>query len=407
MRKIFQLIVFIKNLSTGIMIPILTLALLKHGASINTVSLLIGAYSFTVIVAEFPSGLFADLCGRKKTFMISMVLYLLCFSIILFTESRIFLFVAMILNGLGRAFSSGSIDALAIDDTIALGGVLVKVTARLSVLENAGLAMGALVGGLLSNIGTRYEGNLFASLLLYVLLLVLAFFVQEQEHMEEESEVVQKLDFLYIYNQIKEVFSFMKQKGTVRLLLLFSFITGFALLAIETYWQPALLEITSLSWILGGVSFFCFACVMAGSRLAEYILSQYSHAGERLLIGLKASMGVGLIILAFQTKIPTFIGVYMLIYFFVGSCSVVENTLLNSAAPTQQRASIMSMFSFVLQVGGLLASLCGYVVSTNSDYRNIWYVAGSILLLGAAIYEWIFLQNKLKLRRSVENDTKF
>ena len=59
MRKSIQLIYLLRFFGTGIIIPVLSLLLLARGATIETISLVIGLYSLTVIVAEFPSGVFA------------------------------------------------------------------------------------------------------------------------------------------------------------------------------------------------------------------------------------------------------------------------------------------------------------------------------------------------------------
>ena len=71
MRKSLQAILFIKSFGTGIVAPVLMLAMLSHGATVRDLSLLLGAYSFMVIAAEFPTGLFADLYGRKRAFIVS------------------------------------------------------------------------------------------------------------------------------------------------------------------------------------------------------------------------------------------------------------------------------------------------------------------------------------------------
>ena len=120
MRKTIQLVVFLKNFATGVMAPVLALVLMAHGATIGTLSLMIGAYSLTVIVAEFPSGVFADLCGRRTAFLVSAFLFVLSYCLILGSQSAFLLVAAMLANGLGRAFSSGSLDALAIDEAEAL-----------------------------------------------------------------------------------------------------------------------------------------------------------------------------------------------------------------------------------------------------------------------------------------------
>ena len=394
MRRIFQIVVFIRTFTTGIMVPVLALALLAHGASISTISLLLGAYSLTVIVMEFPSGVFADLSGRKKAFLLSLVLYLVCFLIVLFSKSIVALVIAMVANGLGRAFSSGSIDALAIDDSVANGGVLAKVTGQLSILESAGLAAGALTGGWLSGIGERYTGNILASLALYVLLFFLSlFFVKE--HRTQEEHVTQGDDgFSRIRMQVRESLSFMAQKGLVRMLFVFAFITGFALLSIETYWQPALNALSPAPWLLGAVSFAGFFCVILGSKAIEHLLMKRPEGGTALLLGLKALFGICLILLVSQFQAPFFIGVYMLAYLFLGGGSVAESTLLNQAAPASQRASILSLFSFVLQIGGLFASLIGYVVSAQTNFRNMWLIAGVLLLIGAGAFALVYARQR-------------
>lgn len=390
MRRRFQIIVFLKNFATGVMAPVLTLALLAHGASISTVSLLLGAYSFTVIAAEFPSGVFADLCGRKKAFLLSVGFALLSYCLLLVSKTLPFLFIAMIIHGLSRAFSSGSIDALAIDDAVANGGALAKVTGRLAVLESAGLAAGALTGGFLSGLGELYESNLMANLAICALLFLLTVCcVHDQPRIRAENTGFRQLGL-----HVKESLFFMAQKGMVRMLFVFSFITGIALVSIETYWQPALNALSPAPWLLGAVTFSGFFCVILGSKAIEHTLMKRSDGGAALLLGLKALFGICLVLLVFQFRVQFFIAVYMLAYLFLGGSSVAESTLLNQAAPAGQRASILSLFSFVLQVGGLAASLCGYVVSAQTSYRNLWLIAGALLLLGVAAFALAYAKQR-------------
>ena len=75
------------------------------------------------------------------------------------------------------------------------------------------------------------------------------------------------------------------------------------------------------------------------------------------------------------------IGVYLALYLLIGSGSVVENTYLNRLAPAESRASILSLFSLVLQIGGVCASLVGYLVSANAAFQQVWLLAGVALLL--------------------------
>lgn len=385
MHKTIQGIVLLKNMATGILAPVLTLALLQHGASIQTVSLMIGLYSFTIILAEFPSGVFADLYGRKTSFLLSAALYFVSYGAFILSSSIGVLCFSIVTNGLGRAFSSGSIDALVIDQAGEHGKSLEWVTSRLAILESVGLAVGALSGGFLAGLGTRYLGNLGVNASLYAVLFFLTlFFVREAPRSKPEGELASGLR--QFGAQTKDSLAFLMQRGTIRLLVVFALATGFALNAIETYWQPALSGMQPVSWLFGAVSFGGFGFVILGSWLSERLLTRYGSRGIPFLLLVKALFGVCMMLLAAQSSAFLFVALYFAVYLFIGSGSVAESTRLNQAAPASHRAGILSLSSLVLQLGGLIAALCGYVVSTYSRFQNIWLLAGGILLLCAILF---------------------
>ena len=144
MRKTLQLILFLKAFLLGTIAPIFILLLTTRGATVQTVSLFLGLSSLLTLLAEFPSGVFADLFGRKRSFLLSILLHMGGFALLFLFRSALSLAGAMVLYGLSRAFLSGSIEALAIDEAEGKQA-LVKVTSRLNVLESAGLGAGLAV----------------------------------------------------------------------------------------------------------------------------------------------------------------------------------------------------------------------------------------------------------------------
>jgi len=389
MNKPIQIIYFLKFFASGTIVPILSLMLLARGATIETISLIIGLYSVTVIAAEFPSGVFADLYGRKTSFLLSCVLYLISYCMFFFSRSAVILLIGMVVNGLSRAFSSGSIEALMIDHATEQCCPLERVTARLAILESAGLAGGALVGGLLAEVGERFSFNLGVNIIITVIILFLTvLFVHETPRMKAEHVATTHRQLFH--KQVRESLSFAKLGGTVRILLIFFLLMGFALSAIEVYWQPALEAYQPVYWLFGAVSFGGFAFVIFGSWVAEKLLRKHPKAGVGLLLLLKAPLGLGLILFSFVRSEFSLVGFYLGLYLLIGSSNVVESTLLNQIVPSSHRASILSLFSLVLQIGGVLASLGGFLVSTYSRYQNMWLLAGLLLFLfsiGAGVFQ--------------------
>lgn len=405
MSKPIQLIYFLKFFASGTIVPILSLMLLARGATIETISLVIGLYSVTVIAAEFPSGVFADLYGRKTSFLLSCVLYLISYCMFFFSRSAAVLLVAMVINGLSRAFSSGSIEALMIDQAGELQVPLERVTARLSILESAGLGGGALIGGVLAEVGERFSFNLGVNIVITIVIILLTvLFLREAPRVHEQHVATSHLQ--RFTKQVKESLSFAKMRGTVRILLIFCLLTGFSLSSIEIYWQPALETYQPVYWLFGAVTFAGFAFVMLGCWAAERLLQRHPNAGVQLLLLLKAPLGLGLILFSFAKSEFSLISLYLGLYLFIGSSSVVESTLLNRIAPSSHRASILSLFSLVLQIGGVIASVGGFLISTYSRYQNIWLIAGVCLILVCAAVA--LLRNRVSTEptlASTEDDT--
>ena len=390
MRKNLQAILFLRPFAMGTLSPVLILLLTTHGATVQTASLFIGISSAIIILAEFPSGVFADLFGRKRSFVVSLLLQITGFSLLLASRTPGVLAAVMVLYGLSRAFASGSIEALAIDE-IQDQALLPRVTARLGILESAGLAGGALLGGLLAGIGTDYSANLLFSIGGYITILLLTLFtVRESKHLSKSQDAAGPR----LQAHLQKSFSFVFRSRTIRMLFVLCFFTGFAMVTVETYWQPALKTFTTESWRFGLVNCIGFSGVILGSKLAEFLLLKRPQAGIAVFLGTKAVMSCFLALLITTQTQLSFVSVYLLWYVFLGGNGVAEQTLLNREAPAAQRASILSLFSFDMQIGALTAALFCYGIASVLNYRYNWLFAAGILAAVTLAFAMLALRRR-------------
>lgn len=383
MSNAVQLVYFLQRLAVGAITPVLSLMLIAHGATIETLSLLIGLYSITVVASEFPSGVLADVFGRKPAFLLSNLFALLCYGLVLVSQTVILLIPAVMLMGLSRAFSSGTLDALAVSQTQAKEDqALLKITSRFSMLESAGLATGALIGGLLASTSNRYSGNILFGIGLYSLICILTICLVHETKTTAVGSIRQPMQRL-IRTQVRQSVAFIRQQGAIRAVLVLSVVTGFALITVETYWQPAYTAFHPPAFMLGMVTFGGFFGVMLGSKLIAWILKRYTQHVLPAYLLQRALFGLGLAGLYFTCGHFSFLGIYILSYGFLGGGSVAENTLIHRAAADDQRSSVLSLFSFILQLGGILAALAGYWVSANANYQLMFPLAGGLLVVSA------------------------
>ncbi len=136
---------------TGLLAPVLSLVLLSHGATLENLSLCIGIFAVMVVVLELPSGIMADLIGRKRIYLLSACFMMANYILLMFSSHFLMLAAACAMQGIGRAFSSGSIEALEIETYLREqeGRNLEKINSTMAVTDSVGLALGSITGGVL------------------------------------------------------------------------------------------------------------------------------------------------------------------------------------------------------------------------------------------------------------------
>lgn len=398
--KIYSLIVFLNSFSMGIIIPVLSLLLIDKGASLSNISIIMGVYSLTVVVLELPTGIFADVVGRKKTFCISLVISMIGFSIIFIGTGMIVLCVGIILYGISRALSSGSFDALFIDSYIDSYGKdkLHNITTRLSVLDSLGLSAGALTGGFIpkisvaffSNFGT-FDLNVIIRILLTLIVAISSIiFIKENTNTEIKKQIS-------IKQHIKNSSYIVLKNETIKCIFISAFSTGYFLLSIETYWQPhfiSLLPYSGMLWILGVITFLYFAANILGSILSEKIIDKFKCNVKKMYLILRFILASFLIILAYQVNIPSFIVFYSFIYLFLGMANIPESVILNSEIPSEIRASALSVNSLIFQLGALSGSFTNSIIINYISIPTLWIIAASIIFITALIIFKKFILNR-------------
>jgi len=383
MTKLQQSIMLVKHIATGLMIPILSVLLLQKGATMQTLPLLFATFSVTVACMEVPSGIFADMYGRKKVFIMSCVLQIIAVSLLFFAGNPGSMALAMVFFGSGRAFSSGSLDALFIDQAMDRQGenILVKVTAQLAILEGVGFAAGSIAGGFIASVTNTYLSNLIVQFLLNItLVLICLLFVQEQPaaHAEQQRS---------LRDHLKEGKQLVLSSRRFILIFISVFVAGFAMSTVETYWQPTfanLSKMNNVAWALGLITFAGFITAILGSTLGQMLMDKFKGKWWIIYNICRTSLGVTFIIYALQESISGFLTGYGVIYLFIGINSVAETTIINKWTPGRMRASVLSLSSLITQIGVLVASVLSSLLVVYLGVSGIWAISG-ILVGGYAL----------------------
>lgn len=399
---IYSLIMFLNSYLTGLLTPILSLTLMDKGASLSNLSIILGLYALSVILLELPTGIMADIFGRKKTFVLSLIIFTLCFLLLLIGRGFIILCIVMMLYGLAKALASGSFDALFIDYYIDNFGKekLHNITTRLSVLEALGLSAGALSGGFFPEISVKlffsigtYDLNIIVRIVLTVTVIILSvLFISDTDKKESKRRIS-------IKKHVKNSSDFVFKNNTVLCIFLSVFSTGFFLSALETYWQPhfiTFLQDESSVRLLGFMAFLYLGAAMAGSIVSNNAIKKYKLNLRKMYLVMRGFIALLLILTALQTNIPLFIAFYASIYLVFGMATIPEGVILNSETPNEIRASVLSVKSFTMQIGGLFGSFLYSILIKFISIPSIWIFAAVIILITIALITKKFIEAEAK-----------
>ena len=396
-KKTYQFLLFQNYFSMGLLIPIISLLLINRGASLAQLAIIFGISAFTVFILEVPSGMLADMIGRKLVFMFSGILYLISSITMLFVSGFALLIPAIVFWGAGRAFASGSLDALIIDEYINQNGTdkISKITSRLGILEIAGLSFGAIIGGslptlsagVLPNLGTYNLNLIIHAVLCAVSVLLTILYVKETSSHEKSSNGLKQ--------HALSLFRFIKQDKIVLLLVISQLFSGFFISIIETYWQPVyvnLIQGTNLLWTLGFISFGCFLFAALGNIIYKRMcLSKQINLSSKYTIS-RLLLFAALIIFSLQNSPIGFGLFFFLLYLTFGGSNIIASTMLNIQIPNKMRSSMLSFASLAFMSGGMLSPVFSSILITKYSAQKLWFIIGIALvavtfLIGIALHK--------------------
>lgn len=252
---------------------ILTPLLLAKGLSLAEIMWVQATYSMAMLLAEYPSGVLADLMARKRLFLLSKLVLMCSFSIIWLCEGLTWMLLAWALYGLASALDSGTIDASLINAIKEQKANLSRFFAIDKQLRFAGMILGSVLGSFLY---VRYGASVYImGLLLLALCMIIVFL-----GFKEGEVLVHSKSLELLKRHIKEGFLELGQKPHLKKLMicslvlqvffqthfqlwqayflakdiaashLFYFYVGFQILGVLIHFIPATSAVSKKSWIL-------------------------------------------------------------------------------------------------------------------------------------------------------------
>ncbi len=361
------------------------LYLLSKGLNLFEVSLVNVAFYVTLTLFEIPTGAYADIFGRKSSFVLSAIIQSLGCLIYFVAGSLPGFILAEVVLAIGVTLMSGAFDAWAVDRLKHFGhnGDMVKVFSRKAKWQQVVSIAAGLIG---AYIGAYHLGLpwLVSSVLLMVTA-VLAYVVLKEEYFSLTAQGLRHgLSFMKQNAWLSIQFAF--KLKPVRFLLSLGLVQYFSVMAYNMQWQPWFENLFNdrslLGWLWVGMSLSVLAGNYMSSRLASAL-----GGNEKALVACQIAIAVPAIFTVFFPVLGISLAAFLLHELPRGTFRPLSDTFLHTHIPSLQRATIGSVQSMAHHVGGAVGLLVSGWVANRFGIPAAWYVSSLVLIIGSvAVY---------------------
>lgn len=338
--------------SLQITVPIYVIFLLANDLSMTQVMVLQSFYTALIFLFEVPSGVFADLYGRKNSLILSSIFLTTAFLIFGIGRNYVIFLLAALLWAIAQSLRSGADTAILFDSlkSIKKTNLFTKYNGRANSLEMLILGISAITGGIIAN----YFGNrllFFITAILFSISIVVAITFKEPGI---HKKIIEKK---YMRHMKQALLVSYKNKIVNNFILFFAFFGAFAYMLYYLI-QPFFNEGKYGKFIVGGVVAGYFLFCSIGSFFSEHIIKKIKSKQLVKLVVL-----LSLIIFLLIPQVSTWLAILFVFLhsFIAGVAGILTNTKINENIEPNHRATILSILNFFQKIiYAILAPLIGY-----------------------------------------------
>lgn len=365
--------------------------LLERGFSLAEVGTAEGVYHITSMLFEVPSGMAADLFGRKRTLILSGIVGM-CSAVFMTLEGfRGFVYCGMIFSALSLNLASGTEEALIYDSLLEAGreGGYKRVWSNISLIARTASALSCLASPIAIMMGYRYTYYISVFLYLCTVIFVLPVrepAVTERQKLRTEKETGKRYrEGLHELGRrwkqhIGETVTFIRKNPKTMAKLFADAALGCPCYLIMMYLQE---HLVNCGWPKSFIGIPLVVIPLAGAlgtRIAAKNRSRLSKA--LLLCGIISGIGTCLV------------GSNVLIVVLIGACvvrmcegfseiAVSEN--VNREFSSDYRATLVSVGSMCYSVLMVAASPVTGFLGDHYSVNAAFYLLGGGLLAATAV----------------------
>ncbi len=384
----FEMYGFLKNLM--FFEPYLIIYLTISGLNLFQVGLLISIREIIIYIFEIPSGVIADMYGKKAELIMCFVFYIISFFLFFIATSFWIFALAMMLFGLGDAFRSGTHKAMIMSflDHNDIAASKTKVYGQTRAMS----LIGSMVMSLVAIVFVIYLPEIKYLFLLSIIpyLLDMLLIASYPNYLNEKRET--RFNFKDFLKQNVESIKYTFKDKKVRRLVLDEALYQAGYKSIKDYVQPIIIALSVTAGLVAFTSFseednlkIYIGIIYAIIYLISSLASRYSYKVAKKVnhfnlanIMWLLSAGVALVLSFYLDNLFIIFASFVFIYVFINLRKPVMIEEIGNASDKTKRASVLSIEA---QFSSLLLVVFAPIIGALADYnmKLMFIVVGSMM----------------------------
>ena len=382
--QLYALIRFSLSFAFGTILPVYVLYFRHYQINLFEIGLLAAIFEVSILVFEIPTGLIADIFGRRISVILSAFVSLISGLVFILFPFLTGFIIAEIVSGLGETLRSGALDAWLVD-SMKQEGKEEKIKSALAQgtkFKTGGNLLGLILGGYLASLNMKLVWVPFTLIFLF-----LSFFLilRMREEYKTGHELREK-----VFSRLSEItclsWKVIRTQRLILALLVLSLFFEFSYETVSQFWQVHFSEGLAIGakyfgWILAGASVLTILLIDKVTRLSEKFRNEVSS-----LIILQVLFLFSLLIIALTYSPLLAIVFFIFLQSMVNFQEPIFLDLFNKNIPSPQRATLLSFQSLVGSGGEALAGLCIGLVAQEYGLRLTFGLGTAVLVAGIVTF---------------------
>lgn len=393
-RTRYLILVGLRWLPTGLLIPVTVLLALSRGLSLTEIGLIFSLQGLVVLVLELPTGGLSDALGRRPVLILASLVGLVSLGLLYVADTVVLFAASTMLQGVFRALDSGPLEAWYVDATLAADPAA-KIEGGLSAgstVLSLAIAVGALISGALVALAPVPAVPTLALPLLVALGLGIVNLVAIVALMHEVRPPRGVGAVMTSVRQVPSVIGdgigLLRGSRVLAALVAVELFWGFAMVTFESLFPVRLSETLGdtdqAAAIMGPVTSVAWFAAAAGA--AGVVLLSRRIGVSRSAAFLRIGQGATIVLMGLVAGPAGVVIAFLACYVAHGASNPMHTTLLHREVDSAHRTTVLSLNSMVGQPAGALGAILLAALADGTSISTAMVVGGVICALGAPFY---------------------